>query len=173
MARANRTPKPRRNWKPAWLEAFQREGTVSAACLAARVGRTTVYEARDDEAFAQAWDDIEAETTDRMEREAFRRAVEGHESDIFFRDQVIGTERKYSDTLLIFMLKARKPQVYRENVRVEHSGPGGGPIEQVVVPSDARRAQEVAAILADVGAVPADGKVANGNGNGSHTNGRH
>lgn len=123
MPRTTRTPKARRDWKPAWLTAFEQHGTVSAACSEVGVGRTTVYEARQqDEAFALAWHDLEEATTERMEREALRRGVEGVKSDIFYRDQVIGEETKYSDTLLIFMLKARKPDVYRENVRVEHTG---------------------------------------------------
>ena len=36
--------------------------------------------------------------------------------------------REYSDTLLIFLLKSHRPGVYRETLRQEHSGPGGGPI---------------------------------------------
>lgn len=122
----NRTPQKAEEWKPAWLEAFSRLGMVMAACKDVGVGRTTVYEARQqDEAFAVAWADVEQATTERMEREAYRRAVEGVRKDIFYRDQVIGEERSYSDTLLIFMLKARRPDVYRENVKVEHSGKVG------------------------------------------------
>ena len=30
--------------------------------------------------------------------------------------------RKYSDVLLIFLLKAHRPRVYRDHVQVEHSG---------------------------------------------------
>jgi hypothetical protein len=33
-----------------------------------------------------------------------------------------------SDTLLIFLLKARRPAVYRENARVELTGIAGGPV---------------------------------------------
>jgi hypothetical protein len=36
--------------------------------------------------------------------------------------------RKFSDTLLIFMLKARDPKKYRERVDLTHSGPNDGPI---------------------------------------------
>lgn len=35
--------------------------------------------------------------------------------------------REYSDTLAIFLLKAHKPEKYRE--RHEHTGPNGGPIQ--------------------------------------------
>jgi hypothetical protein len=129
-ARANRTPKKRRDWKIAWLQAFERELTVSAACKAAKVGRTTAYDARQtDAAFAQAWDDLEAQTTDTMEREGYRRGVEGVDRDVYHQGEVVGKERQFSDTLLIFMLKARKPEVYRDNARIEHTGAAGGPIQ--------------------------------------------
>lgn len=120
--RTPRTPKKPRDWKPAWLVAFEREGMVSAACRTVGVGRTTVYDARSDPEFAQAWDDIEAMTTDRMEREAMRRGMEGFDKAVYHQGEVVGMERQFSDTLLIFMLKARKPETYRENVKVVHAG---------------------------------------------------
>ena len=40
--------------------------------------------------------------------------------------------REYSDTLLIFMLKARKPDVYRERASIEHTGANGGPLEHAI-----------------------------------------
>ncbi len=123
MAGTRGTPKGARNWKPLWLEAFEGLGTVSDACKAAGVGRTTVYRARqEDEAFALAWHDLEEQTTERMEREAHRRGVMGVERDVYYQGQVVGAERQFSDTLLIFMLKSRKPDVYRDNVKVEHAG---------------------------------------------------
>lgn len=35
------------------------------------------------------------------------------------------TVRKPSDTLMIFLLKARRPEVYRERLSMEHTGKGG------------------------------------------------
>lgn len=135
-ARTNRTPKKagakpkqRRNWKPLWLKAFAQSGMVVEACKAAKVARSTVYDARQtDEAFATAWDDIEAATTDAMEREAFRRGVEGVEEPVFHKGEEVAAVRRYSDTLLIFMLKARKPEKYRETTRHELTGKNGAPL---------------------------------------------
>jgi hypothetical protein len=121
--RATRAPKKRRDWKPAWLAAFEELGTVTAACAAVGIGRRTVYDARQaDEGFALAWHDLEEATTERMEAEAYRRAVRGVTRDVRHQGVVVGEEQHYSDTLLIFMLKARKPEMYRENVKVEHAG---------------------------------------------------
>lgn len=165
MARTPRAPKNKPDWKPAWLEAFRVCGTVSGACKVVNIGRRTVYDARNrDEEFAQAWQELEDTTTDRMEREAFRRAVEGVERDIYFKGDPVGTERQFSDTLLIFMLKARKPQIYRENVHIQH----GGEVAQrvtVEIPHEQDWHQQVAAVLADVGAL--DGHNGNGNGSGN------
>lgn len=57
-----------------------------------------------------------------MEREAYRRAVDGVEKGVYYKGDRIATEHEYSDTLLIFMLKARAPEKYRENLKVDHSG---------------------------------------------------
>jgi hypothetical protein len=38
-----------------------------------------------------------------------------------------------SDVLLIFLLKALRPTIYRENVRLEHTGPDGRMPEITVI----------------------------------------
>jgi hypothetical protein len=98
-----RTPKQRRNWQPAFLEALEKGHTVAGACKAANVGRTTAYEARQrDEDFAVAWRDLEEHAIEVLEAEAYRRAIDG------------------SDRLMMFLLKARRPDVYRERMDVRH-----------------------------------------------------
>ena len=58
---------------------------------------------------------------DLLEGEARRRAT-GISRDIYYAGEVVGAERVYSDTLLIFLLKAHRPAKFRDNVKVEHSG---------------------------------------------------
>jgi len=118
-AKPKAPPKSRRNWKPIFLIAFKEHGTVTAACEKAAIGRATAYEARSDKEFAEAWDQIEAETTDAMEREAYRRAVEGVEKPLVSAGKLVTTATEFSDGLMMFLLKARKPDTYRENVKVE------------------------------------------------------
>jgi transposase-like protein len=140
--------------KRAWLEAFEAEGTVRYACKVAGVGRSTVYEWRQkDEAFALAWADIEEATTEAMEREAYRRAVEGVTEPLVSAGKRVCDTTKFSDTLLIFMLKARRPEKYRDNVRVEHSGTVQ---HEVSLPTEIDWHAQVAAVLANVGAVDSD-----------------
>ncbi len=51
-----------------------------------------------------------------------RRAVEGVDEPRFHDGQICGHVRKYSDTLLIFMLKARRPDKYKERGEVAQTG---------------------------------------------------
>ena len=55
-------------------------GNVSAACSAAGVGRRTYYDwVQRDEEFRARLKDAEQEAAERLEAEAYRRAVEGYE----------------------------------------------------------------------------------------------
>ena len=58
---------------------------------------------------------------DLLEGEARRHAT-GIKRDVWYAGEVVGEESVYSDTLLIFLLKAHRPHLYRDNVKVEHSG---------------------------------------------------
>jgi hypothetical protein len=84
-------------------------GTVMAACQAERIHRSTYYawRAADPEFAAQADDAIES-GTDELEEIARQRAITG------------------SDTLLIFLLKARRPEKYRERQTIQG---GDKPVE--------------------------------------------
>ncbi|MGH2878936.1 MAG: hypothetical protein ACRDK4_04930 [Solirubrobacteraceae bacterium] len=149
--------KARRDWKPAWLEAFRELGMVSAACKKVEIGRRTAYDARIDEEFAAAWDEIEHETTEAMEAEAYRRAVQGVTEPVVSAGKHVTDVQKYSDTLLIFMLKARKPATYRDNVKVEHSGQVDGTHTIVEIPDTKGRRDEVRKILKESGALNGNG----------------
>jgi hypothetical protein len=109
------------------------------------VPRQTFYDRRDsDPAFALAVRLALADGCDLMEGEARRRAVEGLVRKKFTKggdpimDPATGeqyVEREYSDTLLIFLLKAHAPEKFRDNVKHEHTGPDGGPIQFIEVGS--------------------------------------
>ena len=48
---------------------------------------------------------------------------------MFWQGQVVGAVRKYSDTLLIFLLKSRRPEIYRERAEVAISRPPVDPAD--------------------------------------------
>jgi hypothetical protein len=139
--------------KKVFLEQFAEYGNITTAARVAGIGRRTIYGWQEhDEAFAAAFRDAEIQATEVLEAEARRRAVEGVTSTtpIYSRGELLDTivETKYSDTLLIFLLKARAPEKYRERVGLEHSGPDGGPIQtEDVSLSDDDRAARILAIV--------------------------
>ena len=114
--------------KRRFLESFARTGNITESCRAAGVQRrATIYDWQErDEAFAAAFREAELVATEVLEAEARRRAVDGviQDTPIVHRGSVVApvTETKYSDSLLIFLLKARAPEKYRERYEVKHGG---------------------------------------------------
>ena len=97
----------------------QTGGNVSRACAAIDLTRTRAYEWRAaDPLFAEAWDEAVELGTDELEEEARRRAFRGVDEPVFYQGEVCGEIRKYSDTLLIFLLKGRRPEKYRERAEI-------------------------------------------------------
>lgn len=77
------------------LVKYRELGTVQAACRAAGIGRRTWYNWKsEDEAFAALVAEADEDVTDELEEEAHKRAKES------------------SDTLLIFLLKAKRRSLY-------------------------------------------------------------
>ena len=104
-----------------FLESLQSTGgNVSAACEAIALSRRRVYEWREaDPVFAAKWDEAVEFGTDALEEEARRRAYTGVDEPVFYQGEECGAVRKYSDTLLIFLLKGRRPDKYRERVTID------------------------------------------------------
>lgn len=128
-----------------FLELIAQGHTATHAAEQCRVSRSAAYKHREsDKLFAAAWKDAEAAGTEVLEEEAFRRAKQGVLEPVYQGGSKVGTIRKYSDTLLIFLLKARKPETYRENATVKHEG--GITVDDASM-NDEQRALRIAAIL--------------------------
>ncbi len=150
----------RPDWAPGLLARLAETGNISAACLLVGIDRKTFYKRRDAEpAFAEAVAEALDAACDTLELEARRRAAEGLVRKKFTKagDPIIDpetkrqyVEREYSDTLLIFLLKAHRPEKFRENVRHEHAGKVEVDVSHL---SDA----ELARIAADASDAPGPG----------------
>lgn len=117
-----------------FLEALSETGNVTESAKMANVSRRTIYNWRAaDEDFAKAWNDAAELGCDALEDEATRRAKDGVDEPVFYKGEECGTVRKYSDTLLIFLLKGRRPDKFKDRISNEVSGPGGGPVVTEVV----------------------------------------
>jgi hypothetical protein len=126
-------------------------GNVTDACAASGISRTTIYAYERGE-FPAEWGDAERkewrdrehdarrQAGDRLEAEAFRRGVDGIDEPLIGRvgkdqDGIITTVRRYSDGLLTLLLKANRPDKYKDRTATELTGKDGGPIktEQKVI----------------------------------------
>jgi hypothetical protein len=137
------------DWVPRFLAALRKEGTILHACQKANCDRSNVYDRRDkDPVFAAQLAAALDDSTDNLEREAVRRGSEGYDEPVIYQGQLMGvwrnqdgaevapdtpgarfiplTIRKYSDSLLANLIKWRR---YGEQMKVEHSGKDGGPIQ--------------------------------------------
>lgn len=116
------------DWAPRFLAALAETGNVTAAARAAGVNRDTFYQRRDaDEDFARAAAQSLETATDALELEARRRAHDGCPRVKFHKGEPLAVpgpggepvpyvEHEYSDTLLIFLLKAHRPEKYRDRL---------------------------------------------------------
>jgi hypothetical protein len=130
-----------------FLEVLRATCNVSEAARSIGVSRTAAYERRSDAAFAMAWDEAEQEAADRLEREAWRRAAEGTKKPIVYKGKVTGHYLEYSDRMLELLLKAHRPDKFRERVSTEVSGPKGDPIKSEVTHTLDRASAELIAGL--------------------------
>jgi hypothetical protein len=110
------TPKKHEEFGPRkraiFLENLRKFGSVYFACRQANIARSTAYDARNSDAdFARAWESAKEDALDLLEASAHKRA------------------HNASDTLIIFLLKAGRPEKYRDVQQHYHSGPDGNPIQ--------------------------------------------
>jgi hypothetical protein len=88
-------------WKAAFIASLRSHGNITAASMAAGINRDTAYKARErDPEFAAKWADALDQAVELLELTAHNRAL------------------VQSDTLMIFLLKAHRPEKYRERYDV-------------------------------------------------------
>lgn len=118
--------------KEQFLEALiETGGNVTKTCDMIALPRKTLYEHRKkDKQFAEDWDEAVDKGIDVLEDEAKRRAFEGVQEPIYQKGELMDYVTRYSDTLLIFLLKGHRPK-YRE--RHEITGEGGTPLTVRIV----------------------------------------
>lgn len=147
----------------AFLCAYVEVGTIDGAARAAKVSQRSHYNWLKDPKYAESFAWSEDRAIQIMETEAKRRAVHGVEEPVVYQGRLqyeplrdkYGREvkdangnvvytnkpltvRKPSDILLMFMLKSKRPAIYRDNSSMELSGPGGVPINVTVRFEDAK-----------------------------------
>lgn len=164
----DRTPLPSLlpAWRAAFLSALRENGVVRYACEAVQIGRQTAYDARTaDPEFAAAWERALEDAADLLEQEAVRRARIGVREPVIYQGHLCGqwvTEdgevvaentpgsklvplgvTKYSDGLLMFLLKGMRSDKYRDKP------PELPPLEVLLAALPSEVAETVRAALAE------------------------
>lgn len=98
-----------------FLEHFSAHGIMNEACAQAGISRKAVWRARKDPTFSRLYEEAQALGVSAMEDEAVLRATKGSKEPVFWKGRRIATIRKKSDLLLMFILKAKRPDLYRDN----------------------------------------------------------
>lgn len=105
--------------KGVMLAAYAETGNITTACQIAEIERSTHYRWMEaDEEYALRFRQAEQTAIDALEAEARRRAVEGVVEPVVSAGKHVTDIRRYSDTLLIFLLKGARPGKYRDRVDV-------------------------------------------------------
>ena len=137
LSRARASATLRKEWEPDFLVALARYGVVSYACEAVSIARSTAYDHRESSAeFSAAWNEACEVAADVLEREAFRRAVEGWDEQHVSAKGEVYSVTKYDSQLLQFLLRARRPEKFRETQRHEIGGVGEAAIHFVLSPGE-------------------------------------
>lgn len=121
-----------------FLEEFARNGNVLRSCQRLGIARGTVYgEWVKQPEFKAAFEQAAEDATDLLEEEARRRAIEGVPEAVHYQGVRCDTIQKYSDSLLMFLLRGKR-EAFREKrtvgVGVESGGTGG--LRKVIVEID-------------------------------------
>ncbi|RPH76060.1 hypothetical protein EHM76_00005 [bacterium] len=102
-----------------FIDTYASCGNVTYAAKRAGIPRNSIYAWQEhDEVFAAAFREADLKATEVLEREAWRRANEGFAEPVYQHGKLVGTVQRYSDNLLMFLLRARAPERYRDRVDV-------------------------------------------------------
>lgn len=157
----------KRDKQALFLASFARNANVLLSAHLAGVSRQMVYKwLEHDEPFSFAYNQAKEDANDVLRAEIYRRGHDGVEEPILSQGQLVYeyepvldeltgeqrkdekgklmwkrgkmvTMRKYSDTLLIFLAKARMPE-FREKQSLEVTTPGSVEVYKVRIPDNGR-----------------------------------
>jgi hypothetical protein len=120
-----------RDWTVPFLAELRRRPNIFRACRVAGISRSVVYERRDsDPGFARRLREALDDGVDRLVETAWKRA------------------EKKSDQLAVFLLKAHRPEVYGDRLKIDGATVRMEIVEQIVA-SSAEVAGEGGATAAD------------------------
>lgn len=106
-----------------FLAALATCGNVTQSARQVGICRISVYKRlEDDPEFRKAFDRARQLGGEGLEDEARRRGYEGWDEPVFYQGDLVDHVAKFSDTLLIFLLKGIFPEKYKDRQLTEHGG---------------------------------------------------
>ncbi len=119
-----------------FVQALAETGNISESCRQIGFSRSIVYAHREQNSeFAAGWDEALDVATDSLEAEVRRRGHDGYEEPVFYQGVMVATIRKYSDTLLIFLLKKHNP-AFRDHTSINLGGQRDNPMKVAPIKDD-------------------------------------
>jgi len=104
-------------WVLPYLVLYQISWDSAAARKAVGVSHDHVaHFAQRHPSFAKLIEEVTITHTEILEGAALKRAAEGWLEPVWYQGDKVGANRKWSDTLQMFFLKARKPDEYSEKI---------------------------------------------------------
>ena len=107
-----------------FLEEYAKCGNILLAARRAKITRERHYTWLEEPEYGQQFADAHAEACEVLEAEAHRRAVVGVLEPVWYQGRRAGQVRKFSDTLLIFLMKGAMPDKYAQFItaNIQHKG---------------------------------------------------
>lgn len=110
----------------AFLMVFRQVGSIERAVRLCKLSSRAHYywlrESKNKEHYQDGFRRANEDAAQILEDEAFKRAVHGELDPVFYKGKIVGYRTVKSDTMLTVLLKARKPEVFADRSKVEHSG---------------------------------------------------
>jgi len=129
-----------------FLQLLASTGNVSESCREAKFPRRTAYDHREaDPEFAAAWKDAEEVAADYLRAEARRRGVDGWDEPVFWKGEVCGHIRRYSDTMLGRLLTAHCPE-FKDERNINVGGQPGNAVRVDLSKATTEQLEKLAAI---------------------------
>lgn len=110
------------------MAAYAATGSIGEAARTSGLSRQSHGNwMRTDPDYKVRFEEAKEQAIEVLEDEARRRAAVGWDEPVFQGGSLVGVKRRYSDTLLIFLLNGLRPERYK--YRMEHSGNSEKPVQ--------------------------------------------
>jgi hypothetical protein len=120
--------------KSEFLDLYLIHGNITTTCRALGLNRNRVAGwITKDKSFGEAFAEAKEMAADLVERAMYDVAINGHVKPVYQQGRLVGHTREVVPGLMIKVAQALRPEKWREQQKVEHSGPDGGPIEIAAV----------------------------------------